>query len=111
EALIDLLEQQGWTFTSGPMLSRHNKEVLILDDLKNYFNVRYPDLLSSDIEEIINRLRYVSGQTHFELLRNTYYLVRDGFRYTRHQDGATFDIEFIDFEAQNTNNIYHCVNQ
>jgi type I restriction enzyme R subunit len=92
-------------------LSRNNREVLILDDLKTYLNQRYSDLLSSDIEEIINRLRHVSGQTHFELLRSTYYLVRDGFRYTRNRDGATFDIEFIDFELQNTNNIYRCVNQ
>lgn len=111
EALIDLLVQQGWTFSSGLTLSRNNREVLILDDLKIYLNQRYSDLLSSDIEEIINRLRHVSGQTHFELLRNTYYLVRDGFRFTRNQDGVTFDIEFIDFESQNTHNIYHCVNQ
>ena len=53
----------------------------------------------------------MSGQTHFELLRNTYYLVRDGFRYTRNQDGVIFDIEFIDFETHNSNNIYRCVNQ
>lgn len=111
EALIDLLVQQGWAFTSGLTVSRNNREVLILDDLKVYLNQRYSKLLSSDIEEIINHLRHVSGQTHFELLRNTYYLVRDGFRYTRNQDGVTFDIEFIDFEPQNTHNIYHCVNQ
>lgn len=111
EALIELLKQQGWKFTYGTLLSRSNREVLLIDDLKSYLIKRYPDLLSSDIEEIINRLRYVSGQTHFELLRNTYYLVRDGFRYTRNEDSVTFDIEFIDFEAQNSNNIYHCVNQ
>ena len=111
EALIDLLEQQGWEYTHGGSISRNNREVLLVNDLTEYLKQRYAELQVSDVEEIINRLRHVSGQTHFELLRNTYYLVRDGFRYTRNQDGATFDIEFVDFEAQNKNNIYRCVNQ
>ena len=111
EALIDLLVQQGWEYTHGGSISRNNREELFVDDLMLYLQQRYPDLQHGDIEEIINRLRHVSGQTHFELLRNTYYLVRDGFRYIRNQDGETFDIEFVDFEAQNKNNIYRCVNQ
>lgn len=111
EALIDLLVQHGWEYTHGGSMSRNNREVLLVDDLTQYLQQRYTDLQASDIEEIINRLRHVSGQTHFELLRNTYYLVRDGFRYTRNHDGEIFDIEFVDFEPQNTNNIYRCVNQ
>ena len=111
EALIDLLEQQGWEYTHGGSIARNNREVLLVNDLTEYLKLRYVDLQASDIEEIINRLRHVSGQTHFELLRNTYYLMRDGFRYTRNQDGKIFDIEFVDFEPQNKNNIYRCVNQ
>ena len=113
EALIDLLEQQGWVYTHGgdKSIARNNREVLLVNDLTEYLNQRYADLQSNDIDEISNRLRHVSGQTHFELLRNTYYLVRDGFRYTRNQDGKIFDIEFIDFEQQNKNNVYRCVNQ
>ena len=112
EALINLLIQQGWQYTDGRNISRDNREVLLVGDLTNYLHQRYADLQNSDIEEIINRLRHVSGQTHFELLRNTYYLVRDGFRYTRNLDGATFDIEFVNFEAHNnSHNIYRCVNQ
>ena len=111
KALIDLLVQQGWIFTSGITLSRNNREVLLLDDLTNYLQQRYTDLQANDREEIINRLRHIGGQTHFEVLRNSYYLIRDGFRYTRNQDGATFDIEFVDFESQNRNNIYRCINQ
>jgi type I restriction enzyme R subunit len=111
KALIELLVQQGWEYTHGGSIARNNREVLLVDDLTNYLSQRYPDLLPSDIEEIINRLRHVSGQSHFELLRNIYYLMREGFRYTRTQDGATFDIEYVDFEFQNTNNVYRCINQ
>jgi type I restriction enzyme R subunit len=111
EALIDLLVQQGWDYKYGGSISRNNKETLLINELTNYLQQRYADLQVIDIEDIVNRLRHVSGQTHFELLRNTYYLVRDGFRYTRKKDGEIFDIEFIDFEVQNKNNIYSCVNQ
>lgn len=111
EALIHLLVQQGWEYTHGGNMARNNREVLLVDDLTLYLQQRYAHLLPSDIEDIVNRLRHVSGQTHFELLRNTFYLVRDGFRYTRNSDNRIFDIEFIDFEAQNRNNVYRCVNQ
>lgn len=111
EAIIDLLVQQGWEYTHGGSIARNNREVLLVNDLTEYLQQRYTDLQASDIEELINRLRHVSGQTHFELLRNTYYLVRDGFRYTRNLDGKIFDIEFVDFDQQNKNNVYRCVNQ
>ncbi len=111
EALIDLLEQQGWTYTFGGEIARNNREVLLTDDLTVYLKKRYDELTDSDIEEITNHLRYTSGQTHFELLRNTYHLIRDGYRYTRNGDGKIFDIEYLDFEPDNSNNIYSCVNQ
>jgi type I restriction enzyme R subunit len=111
KALIDLLVQQGWNYKHGGSIARNNREVLLIDDLTLYLQQRHTDLQDSDIAEIINILRNVSGQTQFELVRNTYYLVRDGFRYTRNQDGEIFDIEFVDFEVQNKNNIYRCVNQ
>ena len=111
EALIDLLEQQGWTYTFGGNIARNNREVLLTDDLTTYLKKRYDELIDSDIEEITNHLRHTSGQTHFELLRNTHYLIRDGYRYTRSSDGKIFDIEYLDFEPDNSNNIYSCVNQ
>ena len=111
EALIDLLEDQGWIYSFGGEIARNNREVLLIDDLTVYLQKRYADLMDSDIENIINHLRHTSGQTHFELLRNTYYLIRDGYRYTRNSDGKIFDIEYLDFEIDNSNNIYRCVNQ
>lgn len=111
EALIELLKEQGWEYTCGVNIPRNNREVLLTDDLKEYLQSRYAELTTDDLEEVINHLRHVSGQTHFDLLRNTYYLVRDGYRYTRHSDGKIFDIEYLDFNTHNENNIYRCVNQ
>lgn len=111
EALIELLKKQGWEYTYGENIHRNNREVLLTDDLNEYLQSRYPELTTDDLEEVTNHLRHVSGQTHFDLLRNTYYLVRDGYRYIRHSDGKIFDIEYIDYNTDNGNNIYRCVNQ
>ena len=59
-ALLDLLVEQGWEYTYGGKIHRHNRDVLLLDDLTSYLNRRYPDLTAQDIEEISNKLRHVS---------------------------------------------------
>ena len=110
EALIDLLQEQGWQYTNGKSMLRSNREVLLPEDTKTYLRSKHPDLTDDDIYEIINHLRHIGGQTHFEQLRNTFYLIRDGYRYIRHSDGKPFDIEYVDFEQPDTN-IFHCVNQ
>ena len=110
EALIDLLQQQGWQYTGGTQMQRNNREVLLTEDMREYLLCRYPELTQEDTDEIINHLRHTSGQTHFDLLRNTFYLIRDGYRYTRHGDGKVFDIEYVDFDSP-AQNIFRAVNQ
>ncbi|MBQ8272669.1 MAG: type I restriction endonuclease subunit R [Tidjanibacter sp.] len=110
EALIDLLENEGWTYTYGGKIPRNNREVLLFDDLQSYLQKQYSELTKEDVEEVVNHLKHTSGQAHFDVLRNTFQLVRDGYRYTRHADGKVFDIEYIDFEEY-SNNTFRCVNQ
>lgn len=117
EALIDLLQDEGWQYTNGGNIHRQLREPLLIEDpnvndLHVYLQHRYPDLTSSDVNEVVNYLRHVPGQTHFERLRNTFQLVRDGYRYTRHGDGLNIDIRFIDFDPDHTDhNIFRAVNQ
>ena len=118
EALIDLLQDEGWQYTNGGNIHRQLREPLLIEDpnvndLQVYLQHRYPDLTSNDVNEVVNYLRHVPGQTHFERLRNTFRLVRDGYRYTRHGDGVNFDIRFIDFESPDCKkyNIFRAVNQ
>lgn len=115
EALIDLLQNEGWQYTHGGNIHRGLREPLLIEDpnindLRAYLQNAYPDLTDSDVNDVVNYLRHVPGQTHFDRLRNTFQLVRDGFRYTRHGDGANFDIRFIDFENTD-HNIFRAVNQ
>ena len=110
EALVDLLQQEGWEYTHGGNIRRNNRDILITKDLHQYLQERYPALEANDLDEITSHLQHTGGQTHFDILRNTYRLLRDGYRYTRQSDGEIFDIEYIDF-ATPSDNRFRCVNQ
>ncbi|MDD6313473.1 MAG: HsdR family type I site-specific deoxyribonuclease [Porphyromonadaceae bacterium] len=110
EALIDLLQTEDWQYTNGKTIHRKLQEPLLEDELKDSLHNWYPGLTPQDVDEIVNRLRHVPGQSHFERLRNTFILIRDGFRYTRNNDGAKFDINFVDFDTPG-NNTFRAVNQ
>ncbi|WP_025843060.1 type I restriction endonuclease subunit R [Porphyromonas gingivicanis] len=110
EALIDLLQQEGWEYTHGGNIRRNNRDILISRDLHQYLQERYPTLEANDLDEIVSHLQHTGGQTNFDILRNTYRLLREGYRYTRHSDGEIFDIEYIDFDTPSDNR-FRCVNQ
>ena len=111
EALIDLLtDGTGWQYTYGGNIHRKKREVLLTDDLSTYLKDQYKELTDSDVDEVINHLRHVGGQSHFEQLLNTYKLIRDGYRYVRHGDNKPFDISYVDFD-ETANNIFRVVNQ
>ena len=74
EALINLLTDAGWEYTHGSTLHRNNREVLIEEDLRAFLGRQHSELEQEDIDEIVNHLRHMSGQTHFALLRATYQL-------------------------------------
>lgn len=111
EALIDLLHAEGWQYTNGKTIpNRPYREPLLIDELKSSLSSRYPKLNADDLDNIVGKLRHVPGQTHFERLRNTFILVRDGYRYVRNSDGEKFDIKFVDFDKPKLNT-YRAVNQ
>ena len=110
EALIDLLKAEGWQYTNGKTIHRPAREPLLVDELHAYLSASYPELTEQDIETIESRLRHAPGQTHFERLRNTFQLVRDGFRYTRNSDGKKFDIRYVNFDKPELNT-FRAVNQ
>lgn len=110
QALIDLLQEVGWTYTHGNALKRNNKECIIVDDLHHFLQQQHSTLRQDDIDFLTDRLRHTEGQTHFALLRNTFRLLVDGFRYVRPSDNQPFDIAYIDFDHPERN-IFRVVNQ
>lgn len=111
EALIDLLHDEGWQYSNDKTIhNRPYREPLLIDEFRASLLSRYPYLTDQDVEAIENRLRHAPGQSHFERLRNTFLLVRDGFRFVRNGDGKKFDIKLIDFDTPEVNT-FRAVNQ
>ena len=65
EALIGLLQQEGWEYTHGGNIRRNNRDILISRDLRQYLQERYPALEANDLDEIVSYLQHTGGQTHF----------------------------------------------
>lgn len=111
EALIDLLQAEGWQYINGKTIPhRPYREPLLVDEFRASLLSRYPDLTDQDVEAIENRLRHAPGHSHFDRLRNTFLLVRDGFRYVRNGNGKKFDIKLVNFDTPEVNT-YRVVNQ
>jgi type I restriction enzyme, R subunit len=55
QAIINLLEEQGYDYIHGEKIDRNNTEVLIKDDLKNYLFKKYKanHITPAEIESIV----------------------------------------------------------
>lgn len=81
EAIIALLEEQGYPHYRGDEIERAPGEVLIKDDLKAYLSARYADdgITDGEIEAIINRLDRLQTLDLYESNRKLNKWVSDGF--------------------------------
>ncbi|OOO00290.1 MAG: type I restriction endonuclease [Epulopiscium sp. Nele67-Bin004] len=111
QAIIQLFEQQGYTHTNGTDISRKTEDILIIDDLKQYLNKRYPTLSEVETQKVINTLEFISPSPLYEGNRETFSLINKGFSLIpdNTQDLA-IHIDYIDYD-QPDNNIFKVVNQ
>ena len=61
KAIIELFEQQGYTYVPGEEIHRQYEDVLIEDDLREFINAQYSDDGLNDVElkKIVNRLALI----------------------------------------------------
>lgn len=111
-ALISFLEDEGWVYSAGPGIAReYKRDVLIIDDLKDYLNNNYSDLSESEVKRLIDSIKLVGAETDFATLHKFYKWVVDGFNFQL-DNGETIIIDLINFEKNKTlNNIFKVVNQ
>lgn len=112
QAIIELIEQQGYPYTAGETLIRDHSEVLIREDLEDFLRERYASegLTDGELEAIIRRLINFSSADLYDSNRAIYKLVADGFVLKRddHTQKDLF-IQLIDYD--NNSNRYRIVNQ
>lgn len=111
EALIQLFEEAGWTYTHGDDIGRKLTDPLIEEDLRTYIMARYgtKGLTQTEVDGVVANVRNVSGQNDYYALQNAFYLYRDGYDFVPSQ-GSPFKMEYVDFENP-SRNIFRCVNQ
>lgn len=112
QAIIALIEQQGYPYTAGETLIRDKSEVLIREDLEGFLRERYTSegLTDGELETIIRRLINFSSADLYDSNRAIHKLVADGFVLKRddHTQKDLF-IQLIDYD--NNSNRYRVVNQ
>lgn len=111
-ALISFLENEGWVYSAGLNITReYKRDVLIIDDLKDYLNNNYSDLSESEAKRLIDSIKLVGAETDFATLHKFYKWVVDGFNFQL-DNGETITIDLINFEKnKTTNNIFKVINQ
>jgi len=102
QAIIALLEQQGYPYHRGDSLSRGSAEVLLKDDLRNYLFTRYVEdgITESEIDSIIRKLDGYSDGDLYESNKAIHKLVADGFLLKR-EDRSQKDlyVQLIDYSG------------
>lgn len=111
-SIMELFQQEGYTYVSGENISRNKSEVLLCDDLKAYLSNRYKKdgITPEEVNSIVLTLKSISG-TIYEANKAVYKMISDGFILNR-EDRTQKDIfiELIDFDNID-NNIFKIVNQ
>ena len=111
-SIMELFQDEGYTYINGEEISRDRSDVLLSDDLRKYLQNRYFDdgITDSEVDGIILKLRSISG-TIYEANKAVYKLLCDGFILNR-EDRSQKDlyISLIDYEMPE-NNIFKIVNQ
>ncbi|MCL2721383.1 MAG: HsdR family type I site-specific deoxyribonuclease [Treponema sp.] len=112
-AIIELLQEEGYSHVCADTLHRRYDEVLLEDDLKAYLLSTYSkeNLTENEITKIINNIKLVSPYPNYDGNRETFYLVNEGFDLARDDPAKQgIHINLIDFERPE-NNIFKVINQ
>ncbi|MCI7618902.1 MAG: HsdR family type I site-specific deoxyribonuclease [Firmicutes bacterium] len=112
QAIIELFEQQGYTYVPGESIHRKYEDILLTDDLRSYLVSRYNnDLSDVEIQKVINKLRLINSTPLYIGNRESFRLVTEGFDLGRDDiTQVALHVDYIDFEHPE-NNIFKVINQ
>lgn len=111
-SIMELFQDEEYTYINGESIIRNKSDVLLADDLRKYLHDHYSSegISDSEIDSIVLSLRNISG-TIYDANKAVYKRLCDGFILNR-EDRSQKDlyISLIDFETPE-NNIFKIVNQ
>ena len=109
-ALISMLEREGWQYLSGRDLPRAlESDVLYLDDLEQFLSRAHPSFSVEDVRRLSDTVRLAGGASDFATLHQVYGWLVDGMTFTP-TDGRAELVSLIDFDHPERN-LFRVVNQ
>lgn len=111
KAIIELCEQQGYTYVCGDDIHRKYEDILLLDDLRSYLTSRYSGLSDTEMQKIINKLSLINATPLYLGNREAFRLVNEGFDLARDDvSKVALHIDYINYDEPDRN-IFKVVNQ
>lgn len=110
KSIIEFFQENGYEYLDGESIHRKYDEILLEDDLRKYLRRRYQSVLPTEMEKIINKIKYVKNKPLYFGNRKTFLLINEGFDLVRDNNKNALHIDYIDFENPK-NNIFKVVNQ
>lgn len=102
EAIIELLQQQGFDYVPGGDIAREAHEVLITGDLRTYLARQYKKdgITESEIDSVVRRLQSLPAADLYDSNKTVMKLVADGFLLKR-EDRSQKDlyVQLIDYSG------------
>ena len=112
-AIMELFEQQGYSYVNGETIHKELSDVLLRDDLRLYLMDRYgaEGITALEVERVIAKLTADNGAPLYQQNAHTYRMMTEGFTIKR-EDASQPDlfVEVIDFKNVERN-IFKVVNQ
>ncbi|BDD07597.1 DEAD/DEAH box helicase [Fulvitalea axinellae] len=113
QAVIELLQQQGYTYQKGESIDRAPEEALLKDELKDFLTKRYATagLTAAEADTIVRQLQTLPASDLYASNKEFMKWLSDGFTFKRerHEDKDVY-IRLIDYD-QPENNSFKIVNQ
>jgi len=111
KAIIELCEQQGYTYVCGEDMHRKYEDILLLDNLRSYLTSRYKGLSDTEMQKIINKLSLINATPLYLGNREAFRLVNEGFDHARDDiSQVALHIDYINYDEPDKN-IFKVVNQ
>ena len=111
KSIIEFFQGNGYEYVDGESIHRKYDEILLEDDLRKYLSRRYQSVSSTEMDKIINKIKYVRNKPLYIGNREAFLLINEGFDLTRDDSNMnSLHIDYIDFENPE-NNIFKVMNQ
>lgn len=81
-SIMELFQQEGYTYTNGEEIHKEVSDVLLQDDMRLYLRSQYKaeGITPLEIERVLAKLTANVGFSLYEQNRHTYRLMTEGFR-------------------------------